>query len=115
MLQRFVDLQLELFEIERFDDVVEGACPHRLDRRLYRPVGGHHQHDGSLVDPFAVLEDLDTAAIRHLVVGYDDVEDLALEHRGRLGAVGRLADLPVAITERLGDSFTQGRLVVDDK
>jgi hypothetical protein len=59
VLDRALDLQLHLLEVERLQHVVVGPGLHRVDGGLDGAVGGHHEADGPLVDHLASLQDLE--------------------------------------------------------
>src|SRR4029079_10347896 len=112
VLERPLDLHLELLEVEGLEQVVVRAGLHGLDRRLHGPVRRHDESDAALAHHLAALQDLEAASLRHLVVGDDDVEHLLLEPVDGLGPVASLRDEPPAVAKRGRDPLAQVLLVL---
>ena len=88
MLQGLVDEKPHFVGAERFQDVIEGAALHGLDRGLHGAVGG----DDDDRQPGEVLahpgEQLHASHAGHLQIGDDELEDLFVEGPGGRCAVG---------------------------
>ena len=67
--------------VERLGEVVVGAEPERLDRRVERREGGHENELRVRSQTPAGSEDFDPVDIRHLEVAENDVEVFRLELR----------------------------------
>ena len=71
--QAFDAVEKILF-VQGFDGVIVCTCPHRLDRRIYRSVGGHHQEYGIYALVASFFDHLDTADIRQANVANGNID-----------------------------------------
>jgi hypothetical protein len=65
LLERLLADHLELFDVERLRDVVEGARLHRLDRRAGGGVGGHHDHRRRPLGGLDLAQQVEAVAVGH--------------------------------------------------
>ena len=86
--ERVLDRGPELVEPERLGDVVEGAGPHRVDRRLDRPERGDDHHRHARIARPHLGQQIAALHARHHLIGHDDVDRRVVEMAQRLGAVG---------------------------
>ena len=61
-------------EVERLENVVEGAALHGRDRRVDRAMAGHDEAHQVRVNPLCGAQQRDAVHIRHHEVGNQDVE-----------------------------------------
>ncbi len=115
LLERAVDDDLELVDVEGLRHVVVGAELHRLDRALGGGVGGHHDHRRAGLALADLAQQVETVAVGHHHVAQHEVG------RGVGEALARLADRarrrhlePLAVAEH-GEEVDEALLVVDDQ
>ncbi len=87
VLDLLADLHLEQVDVERLAQVVAGAQPHRFDRGVGRRKRGDHDAENVVIDFLGGAQDVDTAQVRHLDVGNQQIDRLAFEHGDRGAAV----------------------------
>ena len=113
--ERLGEQVLEMRDVERLEDVVVGAELHRLDRRLRRAVGGHHDDDLPRVDLPDFLERIEPALLAHADVHHDEV---GLRLRAMPDAlVARLGaqDVERLLFQQAAEGIVDVLLVVDDE
>jgi hypothetical protein len=95
LLAGAVGQELQLLEINRLLQVVEGAQLHRLDRAFDRAMGGHDDHRHRRVEFADPAQQVDAAHPGQAHVGEDHVRPQLLEHAERtLGVSGNLGLVP---------------------
>ncbi|MGC4084335.1 MAG: hypothetical protein QM736_20045 [Vicinamibacterales bacterium] len=113
-LERLVDHQSDLVEIERLVGVVIRAVLHRLDGRLDAGEGGQQDDQHVRVALFQLLENLEAVAVRQFVVEEDQVHPFLTagnRGRGRIGLDDSVALLRKPILQRPANQL----LVVDNE
>jgi hypothetical protein len=113
-LQRLLDDQLQLVDVERLLDEVVGAELEGLARRLDGREGGHH-HDGHLGEEIAHgAQQLDARHVRHLDVRDDQVGRLRAQQRQSGAPVLGRADLMARPSEDQRQQLPHALFVVND-
>jgi hypothetical protein len=74
VLERLLDLDLHLLDLERLLHVVERADLHRLDRRVDRPERRHQDDRRRRVQRLGRPQHVEAVAAAHLEVAQHDVE-----------------------------------------
>ena len=115
VLDLLADLHLEQVDVERLAQVVARAEPHRLDGAVGRRKRGDHDAEDVLVDLLGGAQHLDAAQIRHLDVGDQQVDRLALERVDRGAAVLGQQHLVALAAEHDRQQLAHRSLIVDDE
>ncbi len=103
----------EILVAQGFDGVVVSAGTHRIDRRIDRSVGGHHQKDGIYALGPSFLDDLDAGNIWHADVANRDIDVTLAEPVQRFLAIGCDRNRVTGITRRIGQDLPDRGLVVN--
>jgi hypothetical protein len=111
-LERVVDPQQQLVGLTALLEVVEGAEPDRLLRRLPARVRREEDDVGLGAVPFGRAEHVQAVAVRHPQVGHDDVEDAVRERRRRGLEPLRLRDLMAPLLQQERQRLPRRLLVV---
>ena len=114
-LDLLADLHLEQVDLERLAQIVAGAQPHCLDRRLGRRKGRDHDAQDVRIDALGGAQDLDAAHVSHLDVGDQQIDAFPLQNRDRGGAgLGEQDVVPLAF-QNDREQLAHRSLVVDDE
>ena len=105
---------LDLGQLARLGDVVEGAQAHGLDGRLHAGVAGHHDRFGVRRHLLELLEHLDAGHAGHAQIEDGGVEGALFQRLEGGPAVGADGDL-VAQARQLGAHELLQRLLVIDE
>ena len=92
-LERLLDLDFHLLELERLLHVVERAVLHRLDGGRHRSERGHQDHRRRRVQRLGGAQHVEAVGAAHLQVADDDVEVAFVQPLERGVAVAGLVDL----------------------
>ncbi len=76
VLDFLANLHLQQIDVERLAQIVAGAEPHRFDCGVGRRKRGDHDPEDVLVDALRGAQHLDTAQVRHLDVGNQQIDRL---------------------------------------
>ncbi len=76
-LERFLDKECDLVEVEGLVGVVIRALLHRLDGRIDARIGREQDHQRVGVGDLDAPQDVETVAVRQLVIEQDEVDALA--------------------------------------
>ena len=106
---------LQVFQVERFLDVIEGAKAQRLDGGIQRGVRRHQDHFRLGVDLLGLPQHVDAADIPQLDVGDDDVDRVGFQNLDRLRPVGGAEDLIPRILEEGHNPHAEGFVVLNDQ
>ena len=114
-LERPLDAHLELVERARLGDVVEGPRPHRLDRRVDRPVARQHDDVGARARRLDGVQYLEPVPVGQAQVEEHD-RGLALGHASqRLLSRARGSDVVAQPPQLPGQHLSEGVVVVDQE
>ena len=106
-LDRLLDLQLHLLDLERLLDEVERADLHRLDGGVDRPEGRHEDHGRARLDRPRRAQHVHAVGATHAQVGQHDVELVVLQPLDGRGAVGRFLHVMAGIVQRANQALAQ--------
>src|SRR5262245_36898018 len=115
LLERLLDHQPDLVDLERLGQVVVGAFLHRGDRGLGGGEGGDHDDHRLGRDLVREAQHVEPRAAGHLDVRDDHVELVALDERARGGDVARGRDLVALAAHEDLEELLHAALVVDDE
>ena len=104
-LDRLLDLELHLLDLEGLLHVVERADLHRLDGRVHRPERRHEDDRRRRVQRLRGAQHVHAVAAAHLEVAQDDVELSLVQLFDGDVAVGRLVDF----VARVGQARARSR------
>ena len=114
-LERLLDRQAHLVELEGLGDVVVGAELHGLDRSFGGGEGGDDEDDRARRQLFGGAKHAETVHLPHAQVGDHEVERVALHGvDGAFSAVGH-RDVVAVLPERDAQQVPHAALVVDDE
>ncbi len=105
----------QLLEVERFQQIIEGALPHRLDGRFDRAVAGDQNHFGFGQDFFTLRQELQPADIRHFEVRDDDLERVFFEQLHAVPARVRHGAFVPLPKQTIGDRLGMREIVIDNQ
>ena len=114
-LDRFVDDDLQLFDVERLSDVVEGAGLERLDSRFRRGVGRDHDDGDRRILRFGLAQQLEARAVGEHQVAQDEVGLVFLQSRASIGEGGSRRDAATVLFENSAQEVAKRHLVIDDQ
>src|ERR1051325_7274744 len=114
VVERSLDGQAQLIQLEWLLQVVERALLHRLDGRLDRAKTGDHDRHRGRVERARLLHNLHPvrAVLVEVQVGDDEVGRGGLERLERSGAVGEADDLVALFADQFGDHLHHRRFVI---
>ena len=115
VLERLVDLDLHLLDLERLGHVVEGADLHRLDGRVHRAERGHEDHRRLRLQRLGGPQHVEAVTAAHLQVAQDDVEVGLVQALDGHVAVAGFGDLVPGLDEGAGESAAERVVVVGDE
>ena len=115
LLERLLDDDADLVDLEGLGDVVVGAFLHRADRRLGAREGGDHDDDRLGRDLVRRAQQIEPRAARHLDVRDHDVELVFLEMGARGVEIPGRDDVVALAAEEDLEEFLHAALVVDDE
>ena len=108
------DDQRQLGGIERFDEVIERAQPHRLNRAADGPFRGHHD-DAGVRWKDAFFQQVRSASVRQIHVKQDEVEiEVGEESLCGLNGVGA-GHVGIQFLQVSGDLLAKQPLVLHDQ
>ena len=113
--QRRLHARAELAHRERLGDVVVGAELEPEDLVDLLGLGGEHDDRHGLALGAQAPADLQAVHARQHHVQHDEIEDLLVEARERLAAVGGLHDFVAVALQREGEQRLDRLLVVDEQ
>jgi hypothetical protein len=113
--QRFRDDGLQVVEVERFRQVVEGTGTDGVDRGLARAVGRHHDHVNVRETVADLLEGLQTVGARHADVHEDEAGLARGDRLHRLLCIAGHTHLVALVAEELLERGRDRLVVVDDE
>ncbi len=114
-LERAAHDDLQLVDVERLVDVVVGAHPERLDRRLGRGEGGDHDAGEIRVHPLRRAQHVEPGHVGHVDVRDQQIDRPALELVEGLPPVLGHHHLVALAAEDDGEQLAHRPLVVDDE
>src|SRR5689334_5227225 len=114
-LERLLDLDLHLLDLEGLLHVVERARLDGLDGGGYGAERGHEDDGGRGMQLLRGLQDLEPGAATHLQVADDDVEEALVELLDGGVAIRRFLDLVPRFGNRLRESAAERVVVVCDQ
>ena len=114
-VQRLVDDDLQLFQVERLHDVVFGAELHGLDGVVGGGVGRDHDHRQLLIVGLDLLEQLDAVEVGHADVGDDQVVFPPFQLLERVQAAHRLIHLVALLAQDERQHVAQAVVVIDQQ
>ena len=106
---------LQLLDLERLDDVVQGAHLEGLDRLLDAPVGRDHDHRRERMQLLRSGQDLHPVHVRHLDVADEGVILARLDEVEHLGGPRVQSDPVAFLLEHDAEELEDALLVVDDQ
>jgi len=83
LFQGLVDNNLELFEVDRLGNIVEGPLFHGTDSGLSRSETGDHNDLRRGRQASGMLQDFNTAFVRQKQIGYNQLKRFPLHNRQR--------------------------------
>ena len=114
-LQGQFDGFLEIDQLERFRQVVEGPETHRLHRGLDRSVAGDHDDLGVRMVLVAVTDDVETVHVAEAEIHDHEVGFLEIQCRNAFAAAEGFGD-PVSLhPARFSHQVQDGRFIIDHK
>ena len=113
-LERALDDELDLLQRKRLGDVVVGAALHRGDGALHRRIRRHQDDEDIGMNAPRFLEQLQPVHLGHAEVGQHQVVARFRQHRARVRAIFRLADLMPQGVEEPYQAEPDIFFVVDD-
>ena len=114
-LERLVDLDLHLLDLERLLHVVEGAVLHRLDRGVDRSERGHQDERRGRMESLGRAQHLEPGRAAHLQVADDDVEVALVKLLDRGVAVAGLLDIVAGRRQRQREPAPECIMIVRDQ
>ena len=111
---RLLDLELHLLDLERLRHVVEGADPHRLDRRVHRPERRHQDHGRRGMQRLRRAQHVEPVAppiFRSLSTTSNCPRAASPSRRSRW----RLVDVVPRFRQRADDAAAKGIVIVGDQ
>ncbi len=114
LLERLLEHDLQLLDVDRLAEVVLRAQLHGLDGGLHRAVGRHHDDHRLRADLLDLGQQLDAVHARHAQVGQHDVGLDLLEQLQPGARVVRARDLVAVLVEQRLERRGGVHLVVDD-
>ena len=112
VLDRLLDLELHLLDLERLLHVVEGADLHRLDGGVDRAERRHQDDRGRRLQRLGRAQHVHAVAAAHLQVAQHDVELPLVQLLDGDVAVRRLVDLVLRVGQRADDAAPQRVVIV---
>ncbi len=103
----------DLFVLEGFGNVVEGAHTHGLDGRFNRRVGGDDHHRQVLIEGLDFGENLEPRAIGKHQIEKDDVDLLVTQNAHALCGCGRLVIVETTALQEGPEHILKDGLVID--
>ncbi len=113
-LERLLDKERDLVEVERLVGVVIRALLHRLDGRLDARVGRQQDDEGVGVGALHPPQDVEAIAVRQLVVEQDEVHALTKAFE-RFGGGCGFEDTIAVIAQPAGEGPPNELFIVDDE
>jgi hypothetical protein len=104
---------LEEVDVERLAQIVAGAQPHRLDRRLGGSKGRNHDPENVLIDFLGRAQHVDAAQVRHLDIRDQQVDRFALEQADGGAAVLGEQHIVAFAPQHDGQQLAHRALIVD--
>ena len=114
-LERRRDERFEFRHVERFQHVIVRAEFHRLDGRLRRAVGGHHDDQQFRIQAAQLAQHLQSVAGAHANVHDDKVGPLRRDLANGLGAVARFHNLQFGRLEIAAECAPNIGIVINDQ
>ena len=115
-LHRLVDHPPELLQVERLEQVVVGALPHRLDGRVRRPGDGDEDDGDARVDAADRLVELQAGLVGQSQVEEDDVRGVGADEPEPFRAGAGHLDPVRGGRERQAHLLRdQGRVIIDEQ
>ena len=111
-LERLLDLDFHLLDLERLLHVVEGADLHRLDRRVDVAECGHQDDGRRGVHRPRRAQHVHAVAAAHLQVAQYDIEVALVQALDRGIAIGGLLDLVSRICQTARQTAAQRIVIV---
>ncbi len=115
VLQRLVDLDLHLLDLERLRHVVEGADAHRLDGGVDRAEGGHQDDGGVGVQGLGGAQHVEAVRAAHLEVAQHHVEGALVQLLDGGVAVRGFVDVVTGLGQAAGQAAAQRIVIVGDE
>jgi len=116
MLDRLLHGRQQLLQCNRLLEEIEGAEAGSLDRRIDRPVSGHH-HDRHVEMACGVplLEQRDAVGIGHPDVEQHKVRAHLATYPPRRGGMLGQADIVSLVDKYLGEQLADADLIINDQ
>ena len=114
LLERLLDVDFQLGEMERLGEVVVGAMLHRLDGGLDAAVGGEHDGFELRLTFLELLQELDAVHARHVQVEQGDVAAGRQHLQCFFAGAGR-RDVQALLLKALAKRLPQLLVVIDDQ
>ena len=114
-LERLLDLDLHLLDLERLLHVVEGPDLHRLDGGVHRAERRHQDDGRRRVQRARRAEDVHAVAPAHLEVAQHDVEVAVVQPLDGGVAVRGFLDFVFGFREAPGEPAPEGVVIVGDE
>ena len=114
-LDRFADDDLQLFDVERFGDVVERAGFERFDGRLRRGVCGDHDDGRGAFLRFHIVQQIHSGGVGQHEIAEDDVGLSFRDRDARIGDRCGGLDTPAFFLEHDAEKVAERSLVIDDQ
>ena len=112
--QRPVDQDFQPVDVQRLGDEIVRAALHRLDRRVHRAVGRHHDDDRRMRQREDLLDERHPILAAEPQIGQHEIDRLALEHAQRPADIRGHIDLE-AVLQRRAQPFAGVLFVVNDE
>ena len=112
VLDRLLDLELHLLDLERLLHVVERADLHRLDGGVDRSERRHQDHGGRRMQRLRRAQHVHAVAAAHLQIAQDDVVLPLVQLLDGDVAVRRLVDFVMRVRQRADDAAPKRIVIV---
>jgi hypothetical protein len=113
-VQRPPDEDLELVQVDGLGDEIIRPALHGLDRRIDRPIGGHHDADGRRGHLECAIDEGHAIVRAEAQIGEQEVDRLCFQKAQRSGNIRGDIDVEI-VFERLAQAVPGILFVVDDE
>jgi hypothetical protein len=115
VLQRLVDLDLHLLDLERLRHVVEGADAHRLDGGVDRAERSHQDDRRVRMQRLGRAQHVEAVRPAHLEIAEHDVERALVQLLDGGVAVRGFVDVVTGLGQPAGQAAPQRIMIVGDE